>query len=339
MQNIDLEILIDYLSGQISASDKFKVEGWINSSEENKKIFQSLKSIWDVPPENFPKPDTEAALQNVWAKINSDKSGSKVYNLHTQQDDIHIFQRITQSAFIRIAAAILIMFGAVYIVTSIFNKNEASLVHIKSEKIQTIILSDGSKVTLDKGSSFAYPESFNNTEKREVNLNGEAFFEVVKNTESPFIVNVNNGKVEVLGTKFNVRAWDKTGGVTVAVSEGRVALADSTQLNSVIITKNRMSRLSKEGILSEPVEIDLSEYLSWMSKQIYFKNTTVSEVLSQLERWYDVNIQLDNAEILKSNITVFIDNKPLEDNLDVVCTILNMSFTKEETSVRLIPNN
>ncbi len=278
-------------------------------------------------------------IYDVWTKINSGESGTKVYKLRPQQNEIPKFQRITQSTFIRTAAAILIMFGAVYFVSSLFNNNESSLVHIKSEKIQTINLSDGSKVTLDKGSSFAYPENFESSNNREVNLNGEAFFEVVKNAKSPFIVNVSNGKIKVLGTKFNVRAWNKSGGITVAVSEGKVALADSAQIKSVVVTKGKMSNLSYEGILSEPVEIDLSEYLSWMSKQIYFKNTSVSEVISQLERWYDVNIELQNTEILKSKITVFIDHKPLEENLNVVCAILNMSFTKEGTSVRLLPNN
>ena len=205
--------------------------------------------------------------------------------------------------------------------------------------MQTIKLSDGTIVTLDKGSSFSYQENFENSGKREVSLNGEAFFEVVKNVDVPFIINANNGKIKVLGTKFNVRAWENSGDVTVAVSEGKVALSDSTQENSVVITKGKMSRLSNEGIVSEPVDVDLSQYLSWINKQIYFKNTTVDEVLAQLERWYDVKIKLQDAEINNSKITVFIDDKPLEENLNVVCAILNMRFTTDGTSVRLLPNN
>ncbi len=338
MDKLELDILIDYLSGQISASDKIKVEEWINSSEENKNLFQSVKSIWDVPAQNFPQPDTEAALQKVWAQINSGNK-SKIYKLETKPTVNYIFQTITQSSFIRVAASILIIISAVYFVSTLFYKSETALVQIKSEVLQTIKLSDGTIVTLDKGSSFSYQENFENSGKREVSLNGEAFFEVVKNVDVPFIINANNGKIKVLGTKFNVRAWENSGDVTVAVSEGKVALSDSTQENSVVITKGKMSRLSNEGIVSEPVDVDLSQYLSWINKQIYFKNTTVDEVLAQLERWYDVKIKLQDAEINNSKITVFIDDKPLEENLNVVCAILNMRFTTDGTSVRLLPNN
>ena len=153
-------------------------------------------------------------------------------------------------------------------------------------------------------------------------LNGEAYFEVTRNEKAPFIVHANDGLIKVLGTKFNIRAWQKSSEVIVAVAEGKVSLQNSTATgkDSVILTKGKMSMLTKDGSLTEPVDVDISQYLSWLNREIYFKNTPFAEVKDQLERWYDTTIELRDSTLLNNRITVFIENKPLEENIKLICT-------------------
>ena len=339
MAMIDLEILIDYLGGSAKEEEKKHVEEWISASDENKEYFEKVSIIWNAPPPDFPKPDTETALKIVLAKIESQERTATIYKLDAVPEDKPYLQILTQSSFIRVAAAIIIMVGAVYLMVNLFSKKESSLVHITSKDIRKLELSDGTKVTLDAGSSFDYPEDFSNSAERKVTLNGEAYFEVARNENVPFIVHANSGLVKVLGTKFNVRAWDKSEEVIVAVAEGKVSLKDGTAMgkDSVVLTKGKMSTLTKDGALTEPVDIDISQYLSWLNREVYFKNKPFIDVIDRIERWYNINIELQDSTLLNNRITVFIENKPLEDNIKLVCMLMNLRYEIRGNTVKLFP--
>lgn len=339
MHTINLEILIDYLGGSAKEEEIKYVEDWISASKENNEYFERIKKIWNAPPPEFPKPDTEAALKKVLAKIESTDRRTTIYRLDSTPREKSYFQTLTQSNFVRAAAVIIIMVGAVYLMMNLLSKKEPSLVHIRSNDIREIELSDGTKVTLDAGSSFDYPENFADSKTREVSLNGEAYFEVTRNENSPFIVHANSGLVKVLGTKFNVRAWEKSDEVIVAVAEGKVSLQNEMTAgkDSVVLTKGKMSMLTKGGSLTEPIDVDISQYLSWLNREIYFKDTPLLKVIDQLERWYNINIELQDSTLLNNHITVFIENKPLEENIELVCMLTNLRYEIKGDTVKLFP--
>jgi len=339
MQKIDWEILLNYLDGSASADEKKHIEEWIDADSENKKYLERVKKIWNTPPSNFPKPDTEEALKKVLAKIQNPERLTKIYRLDSTQHGKTYFQILTQSNFLRAAAAIVIIVGAAYLMTKIFSKKDPALVHITTNNIQELTLSDGTKVTLDAGTSFDFPEEFSGTRNREVKLNGEAYFEVTRNENAPFIVHANNGLIKVLGTKFNIRAWEKSSEVVVAVEEGKVSLNKESgqEKDGIVLTKGKMSKLTREGELTEPEDIDLSQFLSWLNREIYYQNTSLSEVINQLERWYNTRIELNDSTLLHNEITVFIENKPLEENLKLVCMLTNLKYEIKGDVVKLIP--
>lgn len=339
MQKIDWEILLNYLDGSANAGEIKHIEEWIAADDKHREYFERVKKIWNTPPSYFPKPDTEEALKKVLAKIENPERLTKIYRLDSVQPEKSYFQILTQSKFIRAAAAILIMVGAAYLMTNIFLKKEPALVHITSNNIQELTLSDGTKVTLDTGTSFEYPENFSEAENREVKLNGEAYFEVARNEEAPFIVHANDGLIKVLGTKFNIRAWEKSKEVIVAVAEGKVSLQkEAAQEKSVVLTEGKMSRLTKEGELTEPIDVDLSQYMSWLNRELYFQNTPLIDIIEQLERWNNTNIELQDSTLSKNRITVFIENKPLEENLKMICMLMNLKYEIKGDSVKLKPN-
>lgn len=340
MQKIDWEMLLNYLDGSASADEKKHIEEWIDADNENKKYLERVKKIWNTPPSNFPKPDTEEALKKVLAKIENPERLTKIYRLDSTQHGKTYFQILTQSNFLRAAAAIVIIVGAAYLMTNIFSKKDSALVHITTNNIQELTLSDGTKVTLDTGSSFEYPENFSGADNREVKLNGEAYFEVVRNEDAPFIVNANDGLIKVLDTKFNIRAWEKSNEVIVAVAEGKVSLQKKTEpeKSGVVLTEGKMSMLTQEGELTEPIDVDLSQYLSWLNGEIYFQNTPLIDVIEQLERWNNTNIELQDSTLLNNRVTVFIENKPLEENLKLICMLMNLKYEIKGDAVKLMPN-
>jgi ferric-dicitrate binding protein FerR (iron transport regulator) len=207
--------------------------------------------------------------------------------------------------------------------------------------MQSLRLTDGTKITFDAGSSFVYPNNFPNGKTREVSLKGEAYFEVARNENYPFIVHANGGRIEVLGTKFDVRAWGTNQPVVVAVQEGKVTFQSETNRNGndiVVLVEHTMSRLMQGGSPSPPEVADISRYLSWMKREVYFQDTPVPEVLSQLERWYHVTIRSTDSTFLKSNITVFIENKPLVENLRLISVTMNVRFELDGEIVRFLAN-
>lgn len=339
MLKIDWEILLDYLDGSANTAGIKYIEEWLSESEENRIYFERIKKAWNTPPLNFPKPNTEEALKKVLARIENPNRQATIFKLDSVRLEKSYLQIMFHSKFTKAAAAILIMVGVAYLMSYIFLKRDTARVHIVSKQIQEIELSDGSKVTLDSGSSFDYPESFSGSDSREVSLKGEAYFEVAKNENAPFIVHAKNGLIKVLGTKFNIRAWEISDEVIVAVVEGKVSLQNKTKIGgkNVVLSEGKMSCLTEDGNLTNPVDVDISKYLSWLNREIYFQNAPFTDVIDQIERWYNKDITLSDAALLNTRITVFIENKPLEENLKLICMLMNMKYEVKGDSVKLFP--
>jgi ferric-dicitrate binding protein FerR (iron transport regulator) len=244
-----------------------------------------------------------------------------------------VMQLILSNRLFKIAAVILLILTIPYI-ASRFTK-PTPLVEIIVPAAQKMILTllDGSKVTLDAGTVFQYPEKFD-SHQREVYLNGEGYFDVTSNSDAPFVVHTDNAIITVMGTKFNVRSWkhnhqDK---VTVAVVEGRVSLrpenVDHHDAN-VIISEGQSSELIENSYPSTPQFIDTNKSLSWLRREMYFQNVPLRDVLDQLERWYGYEIFLPDSSFFKSQVTVYIENKPIEENLEIISMMYDLQFKQE----------
>ena len=325
---IDWEKISDYLNGNLSDEGKKQFENWLDQNAGNRVEFERISKIWNAASAELPKPETEEALKKVLARIKTAERETPVFSIGTSDKQTTPFNNFLRSNFVRTAAAIIIFVGAAFLISKLLTKNSEITVSVANEEIQSIVLDDGTKVTLDAGSIFTYPNEITNSKTRDVSLIGNAFFEVARNEHSPFTVHAKNGLVTVLGTKFNVSAWNNKNGVTVAVSEGKVSLKldIKNSLNEVLITNGQMSSLKSDGTLSEPVDVDIANYISWINREIYFHNELFGTVIDQIERWYDVNIELKDTTLLNNRITVFIENKPLKENLKVIAALMNLKY-------------
>jgi hypothetical protein len=176
--------------------------------------------------------------------------------------------------------------------TSVLNK-----LIIPYGKTSEILLPDGTKVYLNAGSRFIYPENFID-KNREVFLIGEAFFEVKHDSEYPFIVQTPDINIKVLGTKFNVSAYPSDNIVETVLTEGKVRLKqNNTWLfsESVDLAPNQLATYNKKSMKTELSTVDTDNYTLWKDRIFKFESTELSKVIKKIERFYNIKVQYSNS--------------------------------------------
>lgn len=169
------------------------------------------------------------------------------------------------------------------------NEMEKNTLVVPKAGFYHLILSDGTKVWLNSDTRMTYPVVFNGN-KRVVNLTGEAYFEVAHNKEKPFIVRTSRMDVKVLGTVFNVNTHADNGNVSTVLVKGKVEVGKGNK-KQVILTPGQMAQLMVNEIEEHDFivkDVDVSQYIAWKEGLFCFRNTSLSEILRRIERYYDV---------------------------------------------------
>ncbi len=158
-------------------------------------------------------------------------------------------------------------------------------------------LSDGTKIWINSDSKLKYPVEFVG-ETRNIELIGEAYFEVTHNSEKPFIVTSGSQRVEVLGTSFNISSYERDNCIMTTLVEGRVKVENSLQEHhNTHLRPNQQSILDKKtgSIKSQNVKVD--EYVAWQSGWFRFNDKPISQIMVILARWYDLEVQFESENI------------------------------------------
>lgn len=171
-----------------------------------------------------------------------------------------------------------------------------TLTNPRGSKVISLSLADGSKVWLNAASSLTYPTAFVGTE-RKVQITGEAYFEVAHNPAMPFIVSKGETSIKVLGTHFNVNAYDNESSLNVTLLEGSVSLNAMGSQQGKVIKPGEQARVSKEGAIAIANSVDITEVMAWKNGLFSFKGADVESIMRQVSRWYNVEV------IIKKPIT------------------------------------
>jgi len=150
-----------------------------------------------------------------------------------------------------------------------------------------LVLSDGTKVWLNAGSSLHYPVAFNGR-SRKVTLRGEGYFEVAKRTDQPFIVEAGGAEIKVLGTHFNVNAYDDEKGIKTTLAEGAVRV--SSRGKGVILAPGQQAVVDNGSGSMQMKTVDVDRALAWKNGLFYFDNTNITMIMREVARWYDVQV-------------------------------------------------
>lgn len=295
-----LELILDYLSGSISGEDKHLLEDWLSASQENTKYFKKIKIIFDSfevlkDKSRFNKDEAyNIFLQRIKAEKDIVNSNIEYAQTPIYENESRHYSRKSLFSIAAVAATIALIIGLSF---SFLNKPaelvpQKVLVESPGGQKSKLYLPDGTLVWLNSGSTLTYYTDFN-VSNRQVILKGEAFFDVSKNKELTFDVIANDVKIEVLGTSFNVNAYQEDNYVTVSLLEGKVTVKNAigNKLLSELSPQQKLV-IDKKNYKYELLSCDADMDGIWRFGQLKINNDPMSQVISKMERWYGVNIQL-----------------------------------------------
>ena len=326
------EMITRYVLNESSDKEKREIESNIQSDSNFEKIIQEMRQVASVKQKPLQLKDVNLKWEEIKADLAEVSPEKQQYNSHSRlekyKSNYHTRKKI--HTVWKYAAILLFAIGISYFLSKESHAPEETAqieyktLFVKNGERKTIVLYDGTTINLDSGSELKYPKKFGDL--REVYLKGEAFFQVAKNSDRPFHIYVDNALVQVIGTKFNIRSWDEDSkGVTVTVTEGKVAFGSDNPNtpDKVILTKNMQSSLSRSGELSKPIIVDASNFSRWMHSEIDFQNASLKQIITQLERWYDIQFVIDDELLERKNLNIHLNNTNLNEVLNLISTIAN----------------
>ncbi len=212
-----------------------------------------------------------------------------------------------------------------------------------SDKAILVTLDDGSSIFLNPNSKISYAKNFNQGNIREIYLSGEAFFEVAKNPNKPFLVYANELITKVLGTSFNVRAYANEKDITVKVRTGRVAVAvaritdvqqkiSSRELDGIMLLPNQQAVLSRQevrlvkSLVENPAVISKNPPQDLMQQQFIFNADNATEVFKSIEKAYGVDIVFDETLLSQCQFTGNVTDESLYEKLDIICKTIEAQY-------------
>ncbi len=281
--NTDIEQLIArYLNGDCDDNENRELLAWVEASEENKKLFFKIKDTWDA---SLKKEDiTDFALLQFYKR-----QATKSYN---SRKTIQLWRWSAA-----IAASLVVGMVAIFLINSAQNMStEMVTFKVPMGSRSEVILADGSEVVLNSGSEITYPETFN-TKRREISLNGEAFFKVTSDKSNPFIVKTSDFDVHVTGTQFNVCSYSDNNYSSVTLSEGKVDVNFSGKDEPVILSPGEKLKLDREKQKYNISETEVEADIAWKNGEFRFKKIAFPELIKRLERWYDISLIYTSPEL------------------------------------------
>ena len=286
------DLLIGYLSGDLSEEKKNIVDKWRLESAENEKIFNEMKYGWNAVPllhemEQF---NSFEALKKIQQKLDN-KTGIKWMVVLQRAAAILIIPLLVYAAYVTVNNASLRQLSEV--------KPILQTITSKQGMVSQIILADGTKVWLNSGSTLQFPLKFDGR-KREVKLTGEGYFEVARNEKQPFHLNTQELNVEVLGTSFNVVSYNDETISEVVLVTGKVKLSaeannKTKELGFMHPGQRTVYSRNNKQVFTEDVNVD--KYTAWRNGELMFRDDSMDEVVKRLSRWFNVEIIVTDSEI------------------------------------------
>jgi ferric-dicitrate binding protein FerR (iron transport regulator) len=323
-----------YLSGKASEDQVIIVEQWINASAENKAYFESIKKTWEESGKLNPRPvlvDVDLAWNKLSSKIDAFEKDKKIISINRKPN--HTYLRM----MLRVAAVLIPI--AIITIFYFWQTGKVKQINlVASERTIQETLPDGTAVTINTKSKLSYPQKFKGS-TREVTLEGEAYFDVTHDKEKPFIIHTGEANIKVLGTSFNVNAYNDNNDVEVSVKEGKVLLYSidkiSGDTNSVLLAAGEKGIFDKITNKVLKIQEFNANDIFWKTKTLIFTKTELSMVIETLQKFYGVNIVFTNKELYNCRLSATFINQPIDNIIDIIAKSFNLVITKSGTTYNL----
>ena len=314
-------IITRKISGEVTADEQQILDNWLAESAENKRYFQNLQKIYTQATEGKNEDLPPIDVNQEWQQFkNAVQPESTKPNYQTN--------------WIRIAASVVVIAVLGYLIW--FNAFQSDNITVLADHSgQLITLPDNSVVTLNKNTTITYPRAFAD-DSRNVIMKGEAFFEVTRNENKPFIVNLDLSNVEVLGTSFNINAEDNNDRIEVIVNTGKVRFATTTGDESVILIKGEKGTLMKNMNMISKVDNNDINFMAWKTRKIVFNDVDLDVVIQTVNKLYDSQITFSTDVGKNCKVTVSFDNQSIEAILSVLELTLDLEYKKTGDVIEVV---
>ncbi|GAB3650250.1 DUF4974 domain-containing protein [Echinicola sediminis] len=323
------KLLTDWLSGNASEEEKESIKQWAADSEQNLALLETLQKAW---AEKSPEPvlvNADEKINTIWEAGMGEKA------------------RVISpwKAIWKYAAAILILIGVSGSLYYYLHSSETLPTEIiqatyvirenPSGQKTKLFLPDGSVAYMNSASQIKFREGFSGNERR-VLLSGEAYFEVVKNKEKPFVVESQGLETVALGTAFNVNAYEGQDELSVSLIEGKVEVRQIGQSNKrLILNPGREANLVQSTNHFQERPFDPLEVIGWKEGKLSFRNASFDQVKLKLERWFGVQIDV-HGEIPKDwHLTTVYDGQTLKNILTDLQYAKHFTYEIKEDSINI----
>jgi ferric-dicitrate binding protein FerR (iron transport regulator) len=323
------ELSLKFLEGRTTVEEESQLFSEVFRSEETATEFKLLEDKWKAT--HTPSRKTLGELEAFRRKARRASRRKRMPFLR-------------RSAWMAGALALAGLAVYLFVFRPNANKEPAAVAKAQTFIVEAplgthskISLPDGTSVWLNAGSKISYDADFN-TSNRNVALLGEACFDVVHNKDLPLVVSTSGCSFKVLGTKFNISAYEDDGCVRVALIEG--SLQVNSPVEEDVMSKGDVVSVSSDSGYIQKYTDDVSQYVSWTEGKIRYSNIPVPELLRRLSREFNVDIVLQVESVSSRNMRVaFSKEDSIDDIMKAVCEILQTSSVKVGRSFYIVENN
>lgn len=305
--------IIDYVFQHKDTPDDIQrmFEGWMVAHEEDHETTEALREVWNEHAAPAADEEDRRGLERLHASIRAEKPRRS--------------PRVALRWACTAAAAISIFVGGYYAaIGTIEPIRENTLLTAKGQTGE-FSLPDGTTVWLNGESRLKYDSSFED-ETRDVYLSGEAFFEVRKDSLRPFRVHMNNLQIEVLGTSFDAMSYSFGSSQQIVLKTGSVKISGNNLQRPVTLHPNERFTFDKRTQSARIEQVNAQNYCQWFSPRLVFDNTPLKDIITNLERRYNIEISLSTHISPEKRISLVICHEPLEDIMEVMSSLMSVQY-------------
>ena len=320
-----LYLLLDrYLAGEASAGDAQAVRDWLADHPDNPLLLDDLRLIRRVAAGRIP----ESSVDATWAKAR------RALDVPRQP------RRSRRPLVVALAAAAVLV--ALIGTRGVLRRTPQWREYATTVAQRMVVrLRDGTQVTIAPKSRVRYAADYGRA-RRELYLDGEAYFQVTPDSQRPLRVHTTQSVTEDLGTAFVVRAYDQSA-TEVVVAEGRVTLsrADTTAATrtpALVLEARDLGRLDPSGVTAVRRGVDVGRYLAWTRGVLAFDGTPLGDVVVTLGRWYNVEIRLADSTLAARRLTATFQNESIDLVLQRIALTVGLRVERADGFVLLLRN-
>ena len=314
---MDYTAIIRYFRGEANAEETAQIFRWLEESPENRDELIRLKKAWALSVKNSDNAD------HIWNK--------KIYpEIKKTKNRKTVEYRLKQAA---IFLLLIGLGGALHYLGTQMTSVSSDvypgyyLVESPPGQMTSVVLPDGTNILLNSGSTVTYSADFS-TGKREVTLEGEAFFDVITDAERPFFVRSALMDIKVYGTSFNIQVYPEDKFISATLIEGNISVLNKNGDELKKMKPGENMYFAPENTKLTVSQVNTEMYSSWRNGLITFRNEKLKDIARRIERWYNVEIDIRNQKLGEElYFGTILKNKPIDQIMEVLQLTTSLEYS------------